>query len=72
MTTKKKRPVTGGLRVKAYDVLQRAVDDGLNFGWNRAHKHTDKPSEDAIKDAMFGAVMGEICDWFDFDDGEDT
>lgn len=65
-----KRPVRGGMRVRAYDVLQQAVEAGVNYGWNRAHKHTDTPDAEAIKDAIFNAITSEICDWFDFDEEE--
>lgn len=65
---KRKPPVRGGIRVKAYDVLQRAVEDGLNYGWRRAHKHTDTPHEEATKDALFNGVMDEIASYFDFDE----
>lgn len=55
-----------GLKVKAviklngWEILSRAVEQGLMWGWNRAHKHEDNPSEDAIKQAMHDAIMSEI------------
>lgn len=67
-TTRKKKPVTGGMRVKAYPVLERAVDEGFQRGWNRAHKHTENPTVEAIRDAIVGSIMGDICEVFDFDD----
>lgn len=50
------------LRIKwnAYAVLERAVEEGLAYGWQRAHKHTDKPSEDTIRCAIAEAVMNAI------------
>jgi hypothetical protein len=58
----------GGMRVKVYDVLERAVVDGVAYGYRRAHKYTDKPDEEYLKEAIERAVMSSICDWFDFDD----
>ena len=55
------------MKVKTYAVIDRAVIDGVNYGWNRAHKHTNSPSEDEIKQQMMMAVMQEICEWFDFE-----
>ncbi|MBI3184698.1 MAG: hypothetical protein HYZ28_21385 [Myxococcales bacterium] len=66
-----KRPVTGGMRVRAYEVLSRAVDEGVAYGWRRAHKHTDAPGEDAIKDQVTQAVLSEVCEYFDFADESD-
>jgi hypothetical protein len=40
-----------------YAVLSRAVEEGIEYGWNRAHKHTDHPSVETIKDEMERAVM---------------
>lgn len=64
----KRRPITGGMRVRAYDVLSRAVEDGVAYGWHRAHKHTDAPGEDAIKEQILQSVLSEICEVFAFDD----
>ncbi len=38
-----KRPVRGGIKVRAYPVLCRAVEEGVAYGWRRAHKHIDTP-----------------------------
>lgn len=53
------------LKPKTWKVLQQAVETGVAYGWQRAHKHDDNPSEDAIKQAIEQAVLNEIADWFD-------
>ena len=63
-----KRPVRGGMKVRAYDVLRRAVEEGAAYGWRRAHKHTDAPGEDAIVDQIVLGVLNEVCEYFDVDD----
>jgi len=63
-----KRPVRGGMKVGAYDVLRRAVEEGAAYGWRRAHKHTDAPGEDAIVDQIVQGVLNEVCEYFDVDD----
>ena len=68
MTAKKKRTVTGGMRVKAYEVLHRAVEEGVLRGYARAHKHTDDPGEETMKYEIENAVLGNICEVFDFDE----
>ncbi len=72
-TQKKKRPVhNDGLRVNVYRVLSDCVEQGINHGWYKAHKHTDTPDEQSIKTAMDDAVMAEICDYFDFTDEDEN
>ena len=56
------------MRVRAYDVLSRAVEEGVAYGWRRAHKHTDAPGEDTIKEQILQGVLNEICEVFAFDD----
>ncbi len=65
-----KRTVTGDLRVRAYDVLRRAIEEGVEYGWRRAHKHTDAPDEETIKDQVVTGILNEVCEYFDFDGEE--
>jgi len=51
-------------------ILRRAVEEGIAYGWRKAHKHTDKPSEDAIREAIEDAVMSEICEVFIIDEDD--
>ncbi len=48
------------LRLNAYAILERAVEEGIERGWNRARKHTDEPDPDTIKTAIEQAVMDAI------------
>ena len=38
------------------------------LGWNRAHKNSDEPEPQHIRDQIEQAVLNEICEWFDFED----
>ncbi len=63
-----KNPVEGGMRVKSYPVLVRAVEEGVRYGWNRAYKHTATPTPDHVQDAIAQAVLNEIAEYFTFDE----
>lgn len=52
--------------VRLYDIVARAVDEGIGYGWRRAHKHTAKPDADAILAELAQAVMNELCEVLDF------
>jgi len=65
---KRKRPVSGGMRVRAYEVLHRAIEEGLEYGWRHAHKHTDKPDEASLKEEVLQGIVNEVCEVFDFDE----
>lgn len=65
-----KRTVTGGMRMRAYDVLRRAIEEGVEYGWRRAHKHTDTPDAESIKDQIVTGILNEVCEYFDFDGEE--
>ena len=64
----RKIPVRGVLWVNAFAVLARAVEEGVAYGWNRAHKHTPTPPPEAVQQAIEDAVMSEVSVWFSFDD----
>ena len=56
------------MKAKEYNVVEMAVRAGVEYGYNRAHKHTDSPSEEQIKEAIIKAVMDDICEWFIFEE----
>lgn len=55
------------VKINAYAVISDAVDRGVTTGYRRAHKHTDTPGEHGITDAVYTAVMGELCEIFKFE-----
>jgi hypothetical protein len=63
-----KRPVSGGMKVRAYPVLCRAVEKGVAYGWRRAHKHIDKPDAEMTEEQIVSAVLNEVCQYFVFDE----
>jgi hypothetical protein len=56
MAAKKKKRV----RVSVYVVIQRAVEEGIAFGLNRAYKHTDSPSRDTLVENIEREVMNSL------------
>lgn len=59
------------MRANEYLILDEAVENGVSYGYERAHKHTDNPDAESIKDAIRLAVMNEICQYFFFDGESD-
>lgn len=57
------------VKVNLYRVISDQVENGIEYGWSRAHKHTNKPDEDLIRSAIYDAVMLYIAEYIDF--GED-
>lgn len=55
------------MKVKTYTVLERAIEEGIAYGYRRAFKHTETPSEEAIKSEILNSVMNSISEVVDFD-----
>jgi hypothetical protein len=51
-------------------VLEMAIKNGIDYGWNRAHKHTDTPNENLIKQEIENQIWNSIYEWFDMGEGE--
>jgi hypothetical protein len=60
------------IRFNAYAILSRAVQEGIEYGYNRAHKHTDTPSEETFKECIENAIMNNICEVMDFAPFDET
>ena len=68
--TAPKVEVRGAVRVDTYRVISEAVERGVAYGVQRAHKYTDSPSEEQIEDQVEQAVMVELCEVLRFDEVE--
>ena len=58
------------MKVKMYQIIERIVEEGVESGWNRAHKHTDTPSEEAIKSCVWEYILHGFDEVFEFDQEE--
>lgn len=58
------------MKAKTYVLLSEAVSIGAQLGWNRAHKHQSDPTSDYILECVESAIMGQIVDWFTFEEME--
>jgi len=56
------------MKPKFHVILSDCVERGARRGYARAHKHVESPSEEAIILEIENCVMGEIYDYFSFDD----
>lgn len=67
----KKRKARGGVRVRAFEVMARAIEEGVAYGWNRSRKHTDEPEPDHVRGEIEAAVLNAIREVFVFDEGDE-
>lgn len=54
------------MRFKAYEIITRAIEEGIDYGYRRAFKHVDKPDEELIKTQIYEAItnaLSEVIDW---------
>ncbi len=56
------------MKPKLLPLLNQCIEDGIQRGYRRAHKHCENPSEDVIFENIETCIMGEIYEWFDFDE----
>jgi len=55
------------MKVKIYKLIEQIVEQGTDAGYLRAHKHTDTPDEETIKDCIEQYIMNGFHDYFEFD-----
>jgi hypothetical protein len=54
------------LKPDAWKLAADAVEAGIAYGWQRAHKHTDTPDPETIRAEIERAVMHELTERFQF------
>ena len=45
-------------------MLERCIEEGIELSWNRAHKHTDSPTQRQIRDHINQGIWLTIHEWF--------
>ncbi len=55
------------MKANEYLIMSDCIENGVSYGWHRAHKHTENPTEEQIKEAIEQAVMSAIVEYFWFD-----
>lgn len=59
------------MRIKIYKLIEQIVEQGIEAGYLRAHKHTDTPDEETIKNCIMQYIMNGFDETFEFDQEED-
>ena len=52
-------------------ILERAIDEGISYGYHRAHKYTDTPDEHLLSERINYGIWLEIDAIFSFDEEGD-
>jgi hypothetical protein len=55
------------LHFKAYKLVSKAVETGINTGWSIANKDTDTLDERAICLAIYTEIMNAMAEVIDFE-----
>lgn len=55
-------------RLNIYSILSDKIEEGINYGWVRAHKHTDNPSQDIIKENLHREIMNSLSEIINYED----
>jgi len=55
------------MKPKFLPVLEMCIENGLAYGYRRAFKHDDSPSEEFITYTIKESIMHELYEWFDFE-----
>ena len=51
-------------------ILAKAIEEGISYGWHRAHKHTDSPDAHHVKGEIDNAIWNAIHEVFEFNEEE--
>jgi hypothetical protein len=69
-----KIPIRSGVRIRAYPIIEKAVEAGAQRGWHRVWKHVTKPkkmpTDETVVAEITSAIMLELSELFEFDGEE--
>ena len=56
------------LKLNMYNIIGTCVEQGIERGYKHAHKHTDNPDADGIRDHIYEGVMNNLSEVINFDE----
>ena len=56
------------IKINLYQVISRAVSEGLAYGVRRAFKYSDTPTPEALTESMENEVMNSLYEVIKFGD----
>ena len=59
------------MKVKMYQLIEQIVNSGIHAGYARAHKHTDTPIEETLKQCIEQYIMQGFDEYFEFNQEEE-
>ena len=64
---KNKTKISSSIKLNSYRIITDKIEEGINYGWSRAHKHCDNPDENVIKEQIYNEITNVLCEVIDFD-----
>ena len=59
------------MKPRFYVLFEDCIEQGLERGYNRAHKHTDNPTKEIMLREMYPAVTAAFHEYFTFEGDTD-
>ena len=59
-------------KINAFEVITRAIEEGVDAGWRRAYKYSEAPPENEVKEAMIESVINAITEVVIFDENSEA
>lgn len=56
------------MKLRMQAIIERAIEEGIESGLNRAHKYSDVPNDVQIKESIFTEIMNKLDEVFIFTD----
>jgi hypothetical protein len=60
--------LTSSIRLDVYKIIDDVVARAVQYGYNRAHKHVEAPTEEHMVQEIHKAVMNDLCEILKFDE----
>ena len=56
------------LKLNMYNIIGTSVERGIEAGYRHAHKHTETPDGDSLRDHIYEDVMTNLSEVINFDE----
>ena len=59
------------MKLNSYKIVDDAIEKAIDYGYRRAFKYNDNPTEEHVKEQIHSSIMSDLSELINFDNTDE-